>query len=111
MQQQQAQAHQVAQARLQMQVQVQEAVELGILDQEEARVSQSLSPIPGTPGADLEVPKYQHFVSSIDPAGDEPSNYDFVESLNPTELAAEFRHFVRHNPSTLSSQDIKAQLK
>ncbi|KAG9078780.1 hypothetical protein FRC06_008174, partial [Ceratobasidium sp. 370] len=75
------------------------------------QAARSPSPIPGTPGADPAVPEYQHFVDGIDPASNEPSNYDFVESLNPADLAAEFRHFVGHDPSALSSQDIKAQLK
>ncbi|KAG9080954.1 hypothetical protein FRC06_005976, partial [Ceratobasidium sp. 370] len=75
------------------------------------QASRSPSSIPGTPGADPEVTKHRRFVDDIDPAGEESSHYDFVESLDPTDLVAEFHRFVGGDPSTLSSQDIKAQLK
>ncbi|KAG9075077.1 hypothetical protein FRC06_010274, partial [Ceratobasidium sp. 370] len=73
--------------------------------------SQSPSPIPGTPGADSEVAEHRHFVNGIDPTGTESSYHDYVESLDPAGLAAEFCRFVGPNAPTLSSQAISAQLK
>ncbi|KAG9074566.1 hypothetical protein FRC06_010603, partial [Ceratobasidium sp. 370] len=74
-------------------------------------ISRSPSPVPGTPGADAEVTKHHHLIGGIHPTGEEPSHHDFIESLDPTDLAIEFRRFVGSDPSTLSSQDIKVQLQ
>ncbi|KAG8737220.1 hypothetical protein FRC10_008452 [Ceratobasidium sp. 414] len=73
--------------------------------------SRDPTPVPGTPGQDTSEPEHRTIVSGTDSEGEESSYNDFVESLDPAALAAEFRRFVQYDPSTLSTQDIKAQLK
>ncbi|KAG8734100.1 hypothetical protein FRC10_011941 [Ceratobasidium sp. 414] len=73
--------------------------------------SRSPSPIPGTPGADPEVTEHRHFVDGIDLTGTESGYHNYVESLDPTGLAAEFCRFAGPKAPTLSSQEISARLK
>ncbi|KAG8726505.1 hypothetical protein FRC10_007011, partial [Ceratobasidium sp. 414] len=73
--------------------------------------SQSPSPIPGTPGADSEVTEHCDFINGINPTGTESGYNNYIESLNPADLSAEFCRFVRPKAPALSSQEISVQLQ
>ncbi|KAG8729196.1 hypothetical protein FRC10_004174, partial [Ceratobasidium sp. 414] len=73
--------------------------------------SQSPSPIPGTPGADSEVTKHCDFINGINPMGTESGYNDYIESLDPADLSAEFRRFIGPKAPALSLQEISVQLQ
>ncbi|KAG9093956.1 hypothetical protein FRC06_011295 [Ceratobasidium sp. 370] len=61
------------------------------------------TPTPATPNQE---PEYRHLVE-----GDHTQHSDYIESLDPTALAAHLGQYITYDTSQLSTQDIKALLQ